>query len=238
MRVVLVDDEELVLEQLRYIMKQFDEIEVIKSTVSPVEIIEQFEELRPEVIFTDISIPEMNGLEFAERIFEISPETRIVFVTAYGNYAIDAYRSNTIDFITKPITTQKLRMTIQKLKKLGKIENTAGKDSMDCFLAKMNEDLFVIEYKDGCYIQVVGKNVMLRTKTGEYKLNHTISYWEQKLSGHNWIRCHKSYLVNLRQITKIYPMFNSTYNIKVNNCKEEVPVSRTYYKLLNEKLGI
>ena len=239
MRAAILDDEPLILEQLKFILNQFAEIEIIWESTSSLDTLAHLEETAPDVIFSDISMPELNGLEFAERVWERNSDIRIVFITAYTDYAIDAYRVNTIDYITKPVTTQKIRRTLEKLGRLG--GNTAAckvGEEVNCIIGRKGEKYFIIPPREGCFIKVVARDLFLVTAKGTYQLSHTIGYWENRLKKDGWLRCHKSYVVNLFQIQEIYPMFNSTYNMRTKGCSEEIPISRTYIKTIRDALGL
>lgn len=239
MRVAILDDEPLILEQLKFILNQFPEIEVVWGSVSSLETLENLDSVTPDIIFSDISMPELNGLEFAERVWEKDSDIQIVFITAYADYAIDAYRVNTIDYITKPVTTQKIRRTLEKINRLtGPVVHRKADEAVNCIIGRKGEKYYIIPSEEGCFIKVVARDVFLVTAKDTYRLNHTIGYWENRLKSAGWLRCHKSYVVNIYQIREIYPMFNNTYNVRTNGCTEEIPVSRTYVRTVKEVLGL
>lgn len=239
MRVAILDDEPLILEQLKFILGQFPEIEVVWESTSSRDTLKHLDSVTPDIIFSDISMPELNGLEFAEQVWEKDSDIRIVFITAYADYAIDAYRVNTIDYITKPVTTQKIRRTLEKINKLGFSDIHHKMDeTVNCIIGRKGEKYYIIPPQEGCFIKVVSRDVFLVTAKDTYQLNHTIGYWENRLKQEGWLRCHKSFVVNIYQIKEIYPMFNSTYIVRANGCEEEIPVSRTYVKAVKEILGM
>lgn len=239
MRVAILDDEPLILEQLKFILNQFPEIELVWESTSSLDTLEHLDGITPDIIFSDISMPGLNGLEFAERVWEKDSDIRIAFITAYGDYAIDAYRVNTIDYITKPVTTQKIRRTLDKINKLGMPGVKQEADgTLDCIIGKRDEKYYIIKPEEGCFIKVVARDIFLVTAKETYQLNHTIGYWENRLKQSGWLRCHKSYVVNIYQIKEIYPMFNSTFNVRTRGCEEEIPISRTYVKMVKGALGM
>lgn len=239
MRVAILDDEPLILEQMKYILSQFSEIELVWESTSSLDTLEHLDDFTPDIIFSDISMPELNGLEFAERVWEKDSDIRIVFITAFHDYAIEAYRVNTIDYITKPVTTQKIKRTLEKINKLGMAAvKQEPDDAVNCFIGRKGEKYYIIEPRDGCFIKVVARSVLLVTEKDTYQLNHTIGYWENRLKQSGWLRCHKSYVVNVYQIKEIYPMFNGTYNVRTKGSDEEIPISRTYVKTVKSVLGM
>ena len=102
MRVMILDDEQLILNHLKEILSGFEDINVVFESTSPRDALKNFDEADPDVVFVDISMPEMNGMELAERIFEMKPAAKLVFVTAHGQYAIEAFRVNAVGYIVKP----------------------------------------------------------------------------------------------------------------------------------------
>ena len=103
-KTILIDDERMALEQLKYIVEQYEDIELIKSFSDPIEALQEFKDIKPDLVFLDISMPGLNGFMVAEEIKNISPKTEIVFVTGYDDYAIQAFELNAMDYILKPIS--------------------------------------------------------------------------------------------------------------------------------------
>lgn len=241
MRTAILDDEPLILEQLKFILHQFPEIELVWESTSPFDTLEHLDETTPDVIFSDISMPELNGLEFAERVWKKDSDIKIVFITAYDDYAIDAYRVNTIDYITKPVTSQKIRRTLEKISKLGmgnSADRTESEKNLECIIGRKGEKYYIIKPQEGCFIKVSARDVILVTPKDCYQLAHTIGYWENRLKPYGWLRCHKSYVINIYQIKEIYPMFNSTFSVRTQGSDEEIPISRTYIKGVRSILGM
>lgn len=239
-RVITLDDEQLALDNLNYILKKFDEIDVILSTTSPADVLNSLESLKPDLIFADISMPEINGMEIAEKIMEQQLPSKIIFITAYEQYALDAFRVNAVDYILKPVTTSKIQHALNRLHlldaRIAPEKNTLSGEFR--IIANQNGQFYIIRPEEGQYIKMVLRELILVAQSGEYLLRHSIAYWESNLSPYGWFRCHKGFLVNLNQIDAIYPMFNSTYNIRVKGQKEEIPVSRTYLKAFRKLLNI
>lgn len=235
-----MDDEQLILNHLKEILSQFEDIEIVYESTSPREALKHFDEINPEVVFADISMPEMNGVELAERIFEMQPASKLVFVTAYEQYAIEAFRVNAVDYILKPITTSKISNTLNKLRKIGVGEKKEVEKKKGIFriIGTQNGRFYIIRPEEGTFIKTVAREQILVTAKGEYTLKNSLSYWEEKLKPYGWFRCHKGFLINLNEIEEVYPMFNYTYNIRMKGVDEEVLVSRTYVKEFKEILNM
>ncbi|TDG00196.1 response regulator [Paenibacillus piri] len=117
MRVVLVDDERLALVQLKKLLGELEGCEVVGAFMNAEEAVKQIHTLRPDVMFLDIHMPEMNGIQATERIRAIAPETEIVFVTAHHEYALKAFGLEALDYILKPLTRERLNQTVQRLRR-------------------------------------------------------------------------------------------------------------------------
>lgn len=247
----LIDDEQLVLDNLHYIIKQFNIFDVVLSTTSAVEFLEKLPTLKLDVVFVDINMPIVNGLELAERITEYNPKTNIVFVTAYEQYALDAFRVKAVDYLLKPVTSSKFKRTVDRIlelhgqnlsKGVGTGEGAApekeeGDKKGYRISAYRGDKIYLIHPSQALYMTVMQRDVMIVTDNGSYTVRESINYWEQKLKAYQYFRCHKSYLINVDKVEVVYPMFNSTYAVKLCNCGDEIPISRTYAvefkKLLN-----
>lgn len=237
--VITLDDENLALDNLDFILKKYPEIKIVLSTTHAQEVLEYLDKMQPDLIFADISMPEINGMEIAEKILEKGLKTKVIFITAHEQYALDAFRVNAIDYILKPITNSKIQHALQKLNML--TEPILEKPSLNNefrIIGIHNNRFNIIRPEDGQYIKMVLRELILVTADGEYTLKHSISYWEENLKNHNWFRCHKGYLVNINHIEAIHPMFNSTYILKIKGQKEEIPVSRTYIKSFRSLLDL
>ena len=119
LNVVIIDDEPLILENLKYVLKQFENIHIRYESTDAVSALEYVKEAQGiQIIFVDITMPVLNGLDFAERVFELNPNIRIVFVTAYEQYAINSFSVNVLDYILKPVTVSRVRKLLDKFERL------------------------------------------------------------------------------------------------------------------------
>ena len=225
LNVFLVDDEPNGLENLEFVLSQFPDISVRLKTTDPREALSRMDQLKPDVVFLDISMPEMSGLALAEKLYP----ARIVFVTAHENFAIDAYAFNTIDYILKPVTFDKLRRTIRKIEKdIEENRVVPSKEAPESFMGFYANCFHAIARNDAQYIYTGNRKVLLVYNDREYELKNSISYWAEKLESHGWFRCHRNFLINLSQIDMVEPMSNSVYYVTMKNCSKKVVVSRQY----------
>ena len=215
MRVMIFDDEQLILNHLKEILSQFEDIDIVYESTSHSEALKHFEEVNPEIVFADISMPEMNGVELAERIFEMRPASKLVFVTAYEQYAVEAFRVNAVDYVLKPITTSKISNTLDKLRRIGfgEKKEEEKKEGIFRIIGTQNSRFYIIRPEEGTFIKTVAREQILVTAKGEYTLKNSLSYWEEKLKPYGWFRCHKGFLINLNEIEDEGDIYESIEDI-------------------------
>lgn len=243
--VVILDDEKLILDNLKYVLSHFPYINIVFESMDSLAALEYVKENRNiDIIFVDITMPLLNGLDFAQQIFDLNPTIGIVFVTAYEKYAINSFDVNTLDYILKPITVSRVKKLMEKLERLW-FGNTKAESAVsdkeavtNRIAASKNNRYFIIDPAEACFIMQVGKELCLYTQDDEYRLKHTVGYWEDKLVKEGWIRCHRSIIININMIKSISPMFNSTYTVHLFGRKEEIPVSRSYISEFKRRLNL
>ena len=102
LRIIAIDDEPLVLENLKYVISQLEQAELIGAFTDPRQVLHDYPDLRPDAVLVDINMPTMNGLDFAEQLHELDSNAQIIFLTAYDSYALDAYHVSALDYLMKP----------------------------------------------------------------------------------------------------------------------------------------
>ncbi|WP_298846666.1 LytR/AlgR family response regulator transcription factor [Clostridium sp.] len=249
LRVVLVDDEQLSLDELSFILGKKRELEIIGKFLSPLTALEFIKESKPEIVFLDIEMPEIDGLTLASEIGKLDFSVSIVFATVFDKYAIKAFEINAIDYVLKPFSEKRLALTMDRIEeKFNCSKNTLlGQGSLlekisNVGMVKLPvwkaECIFLVHPRDILYCTVVNKEVFVFTRKATYTAHCTLNQLENKLINQNFFRSHKSYLVNLDNIYKIVPWFNSTFVLQIENWKEEVPVSRHYVKEFKRLLNM
>ncbi|MDU5947807.1 MAG: response regulator, partial [Paenibacillus macerans] len=116
MKAILIDDEHLALTYLEYQLNMIGEVEIIGKYTNPLEGRQAVEQLDVDIVFLDIQIPKINGLELAEILLEHKPYLHIVFITTYDEYAIKAFKLNALDYVLKPVELERLKLTIERTK--------------------------------------------------------------------------------------------------------------------------
>ena len=135
LKAVLVDDEMPALRVLEILLKNYDAISVVGSYINPKEAIEKIGQLKPDAVFLDISMPQLHGLDAASLILEVSPETDIVFVTAFDKYAVEAFEIHALDYLLKPVNVDRLGKTVERMIKKQTVPHKNGSQRLQikCF---------------------------------------------------------------------------------------------------------
>lgn len=249
---ILIDDEEIAVTQLEYLLEQYPEIHVLATFTDPVTALEKINLYQPDLIFLDIKMPEISGLVVAEEIMQILPKTYIVFVTAYDEYALNAFDYNAIDYILKPVSLKRIDKTIQKVltnfsggrlktnlkSKFLEIKKIYGNGFNRIIAVEEAGKIVLLNPSDVIMFTPRGHGAIIHTQQKTYNTKQSMNYWEERLAEFTFFRCHKSYLVNFDKIEKILPMFNHTYLLKISSYPTEIPVSRNKAKELSQILGL
>ncbi|RKD31562.1 LytR/AlgR family response regulator transcription factor [Thermohalobacter berrensis] len=252
LKAIIVDDEMPAREELKFLLKEFNEIDIIGEASNGVEAIKLNEKLRPDLIFLDIQMPQITGIEVAEKVLDSTHVPLIIFVTAFDQFAIKAFEVNAIDYLLKPLCKERLEKSIKKAINLYKAKNYDYENKLEKLIKEIkgrNEKVDKISvYKNGrlipldldeiIYATVKEKNTVIVSTKGEFETNNTLSQLQEKLKNHNFFRSHRSFLVNLDFIEEIEPWFNSTYQVKLKNNKEKIPVSRNHCKEFRKLMNI
>ncbi len=236
LRALIIDDESSARSELRYLLTKTGEVEVVGEAASASEAWEILQNLQYDVIFVDIRMPGLTGLDLAEKIKSLKKPPQVVFVTAYAEYALEAFEVEAVDYLVKPFSEERLYKTLARLEK--KAEGT--KERLPKF------ERIVVE-KDGKKIPVSPDEVyffearddyaMLYTYEQKFLLPATLKELEKKLSQHCFFRVHRKYLVNLEKIGEIIPLSRSTYLLRMKDkSQSEILVSRRKARELREVL--
>ncbi|WP_088036320.1 LytR/AlgR family response regulator transcription factor [Evansella clarkii] len=244
-RVVVVDDEPYSRDELKFLLGQYDDIEIVAEADSGEKGLEVIMKNEPDVAFLDIEMPRMSGMELAQALKNMKKTPLIIFATAYPDYAAKAFRVQALDYILKPFDEDELAETIEMIReKLGAAGAGAGEKqefllSPAARLAVEGDGRIVyLSPEEITYMFREERETVICTKDEKYSVRTTIKDLEAKLKGYPFFRTHKSYLVNLNKVNELIPWFNGAYQVKVEGSKEEIPVSRNYVKELRDRLEL
>ncbi|MCU0372753.1 MAG: LytTR family DNA-binding domain-containing protein [Ignavibacteria bacterium] len=234
---VIVDDERLARKELISMLKEYPEINVIAEAGSADTAEDIINNNKPDVIFLDIQMPGKSGITLLEKI---SPDIKIIFVTAYDEYAIKAFEINALDYLLKPVNPARLKNSIQRL-----FQNIAGKQlfSMkfeyeDSIFLLVNSQMRFIKVNSIVTINASGDYTEILTSDSVKGLtSKSMREWEKRLPENHFARIHRSFIINLNHVRKIEELLNHSFNIYIKGIEQPYKMSRRYARLIKEKLG-
>jgi two-component system LytT family response regulator len=226
MNCIIVDDEYPSREEIKYFINKNSHIDVIGEFDDSLKVLKYLQGNNPDVIFLDINMPGISGIELAGIINKFDKKPIVVFITAYGEYAPNAFQLEAFDYILKPFSEERINETIERLVKV-KIENPVKSYGInDRIAVKKNEIITMVDIGDICYCKSYKKQTIICTENSEYTLSCCISNLLEKLPQQVFFMCHRCYIVNGEKIEQIIPWFNNTFLIKIKGADEKIPVSR------------
>ena len=259
LKALIVDDEYPARQELRYLLGRFNNIEIVGEATSATEALALIRALDYQVLFLDINLPGMNGLELGATIQEIPRPPFVIFVTAYDEHAVDAFDVNAVDYILKPIDEKRLKRAIERVIKLQQEREACQPVSFNGFngnsvplpAAESNEikinripaekqgKTLLVDISEIFYAYTEQDTVYIKTLSDKLFTRFTLKELEARLGGGKFFRTHRCYIVNLHKVKEIVPFFNGTYNLVLEDQqRSEVPVSRAQAKKLRKILGI
>jgi Response regulator of the LytR/AlgR family len=221
MNCIIVDDEYPSIEELKYFIENFSSIKVIGQFEDSIKALQFLKSKKVDVIFLDINMPQLDGMALGKIINNFKNKPAIVFITAYRDYAVNAFEINAFDYILKPYSKERIADALIKLEKYNNNKFVCNK------LTLWEKDkMVVINIGDICFCEANERETYVYTDEGRYVSNCSITSFSDKLPKKNFFKTHRSYIVNLDKIKEIIPWFNNTYILKLKNIETEVPVSR------------
>lgn len=241
-RAVLVDDEPLAIQELEYILSKISYVRVMRTFTDAQNALKYIRMEEPDVVFMDIDMPQMTGIQLTEQLKKEGLQTQIVYATAYDEYAIKAFDQNALDYLLKPYDEERIFAAILKLKHLlnqsPQIAEKPHKTNLQRLPIWMGEKMRLINFDEIIYCSVENNKTKIYTEKVCYEINDCLVNLEEKLPSDLFMRTHRSYIVNLSKILEISPYFNNTLVLAVKNSKEEIPVSRNYLKAFKSAMNI
>ncbi len=213
MRVVIADDEARAREFLQLVLEKIPGVEVVGRAGDGNEAVKLARELAPDLMFLDIRMPGLDGLGVARELVQLSAAPRVVFVTAYDQYAVEAFRVQAMDYLIKPFTAKAVRETVERFRQadqrshgldLEKVLNLLNRDrQVKIPLPVDGGNTVLLDARDIHYIERRGLEVLVKTSRKVYTTNINLKDFEQKLDPRDFFRCHKGYIVRLELIEEI-----------------------------------
>ena len=233
-RTVIVDDETPLCDELEYLLQAHPDFHVMKKFDQAAPALAYLSGNPCELLFLDIQMPGMNGIEFAKCLGEMKRKVLVIFVTAYGEYALDAFDTPAIGYITKPVSRVALARALEKAKSLLKPVPEA-----DNKITVMRDGrMYPVTRPEIIMAYVKNKSVFVRTKSGEFTSQLNMQAMVAFLSDAPFFQVHRQYIVNLDFVAEVVPWFKGTYSLHMKGFPhEEIPISRNHIQEMKRLLG-
>jgi two-component system LytT family response regulator/two-component system response regulator LytT len=246
---VIVDDEQLARDELAFLLKSVDDVNVVAQGKNGVEAVNLIKEHAPDLVFLDVQMPGLDGFAVIKKLIDKKvPLPQIVFATAYDQYAVKAFEVNAVDYVLKPFDKARIAQSVKKAKaKLDAaavpaerleslIRSLEAKPQPSKVLIKAAGRLFLVDQKDICHASIEDGVITVVTSQMEGQSNcRTLEELLASLDPNLFWRAHRSYLVNINRIREVVPWFKSSYQLRMDDKKQsEIPVSRAQTKRLRE----
>jgi two-component system, LytTR family, response regulator len=243
LKAFIVDDERLARQDLSYLLSFHSEIELIGEASSVQSAIEHLAELRPDVLFLDIQMPDESGFHLLDRI---EVDFAVVFVTAFDNFALRAFEVNALDYLLKPVSPARLSQTIERLLRQQseqKLKSEAEERELLKRSLSFEDHVFVkgqgrigfVQVNTITYLEAMGNYTEIHTIDGNKRLVfRNLKDWETVLPKQYFMRIHRGLIVNLKWIERVESWFNGSMQVFIKGVKEPLLTSRRYATKLRD----
>ena len=230
-RALIVDDEPLARTGVRQLVEPLDDVTIVGEAADGPEAVRQIEEQDPDLVFLDVQMPEMSGLEVVREVgVEDMPLT--IFVTAYDQYALDAFEAHALDYLLKPIEEERFEEALERARQqLQRVEtdalseqlrgvlreyaNKEENEGIERFTVRTRNRIYFVDADDVQWIESEGDYVALHDGEETHLVRKTMKELEQQLDPDCFLRVHRSYIVNADYIEELRPLDHGTYQLRM-----------------------
>jgi two-component system LytT family response regulator len=235
MKIFIADDDAGMRLVLRKIIESMEGMEYIGEAADGEEAVRRCMELKPDVVFLDVEMPLMSGTEAAKIIAENLPETAKVFCTAHSEYMPDAFELYAADYLLKPFKTDRVRQTLRRIHK-AKIKSRAA--PARTLMLKNKDGMTFLPVKDVLLIHRENKQTFIETEAASHTTSESLNALWAKLDGGDFFRCHRTYIINISAIAKVYPYGRWTYIVSLRGTEKTALITQEKLEELQEFLQI
>ncbi len=239
LRVMICDDQPGMRLVLHKILEKAEGFTLVGETESGEACLEMFAALKPQIVFMDVELPGISGVECARRIQDIDPKTALIFATAHEGYMGEAFELYAFDYLLKPFKTERVLETLERIRSLlapqAEIKPLTARPARQRRLLLRNKDgVSVVNMEDVVLVQRENRATVLYTTAGSYQSGETLAELEARLDPELFFRSHKSYIVNLSYIDSITPYGRWTYVVKFRGIRQDALVTHEKYEQLEQ----
>jgi len=253
---VIVDDEQLARDELAYLLKNIGDVEIVAQGKNGLEAVTLIREHNPDLVFLDVQMPGLDGFGVIKKLLDKKITLpKIVFSTAFDQYAVRAFEVNAVDYLLKPFDRKRVAQSVERARSIAGANGPA--DKLDALVRMLESQkpqtskillkavgrLFLVNQKDICFASIEDGIITVVTSgvngmEGQSNCR-TLEELLDSLDPDLFWRAHRSYLVNINRIKEVVPWFKSSYQLRMDDKKQtEIPVSRAQTKRLRELFGL
>lgn len=244
-KALIIDDEPLARSLVKEYLKSFDDVQVMQECNDGFEGVKAIAQHQPDLIFLDIQMPKINGFEMLELV-ENPPA--VIFTTAFDEFAMKAFEAHAVDYLLKPFSKDRFEKALQKWLSLRTsqtgsttkdfLENRSTQPEENSrVVVKKGSNIVIIPVHQIQYLEAYDDYVKIHTKEGMNLKKKTMSYFESVLDASQFVRVHRSYIINLQELTRIEPMEKDNH-VALLKSGMQIPLSQSGYAKLKTVLGI
>ena len=228
---MIVDDEKLALSRLKRLLNENNVDDIVEFN-NPIDALKEITKTKFDVVFLDISMPNISGFELADSIINIEPKTFIVFQTAFEEFALKAFQSGGIGYLVKPIESKDIKNILEKIR----LFKSSNLDESKKILGKRGDKLYLIDINDIYYIKADLDEVIIKIKEADAYVRRKIGDLEELLKNKNFFRIHRSYIINVDKIKSMRSIEQSKLEISFDGISEIITSSKEGAKEFREYL--
>lgn len=233
MKLLIVDDEPPARERLRRLLEEIGDCEIVGEAGNGEEALTYCSDTQPDVVLLDVRMPGISGIEVARHIDSLEDPPAVIFTTAYDQYAVDAFETEAVGYLLKPVRKEKLAHALRHAgrispTRLAKVAQSAGFEARrEQICARLGEQLRLIPVGDIYYFLADQKYITVRHKGGENLIDESLKSLAEEFSN-DFVRIHRNALVAERQISAVERMEDGQYVVRMRECGTVLQVSRRH----------
>lgn len=245
-KVGIIEDEPDIRRLLAKVIEKQEDFQVVMESGDFASAVMDFTKYRPDVVFVDIDLQGESGLECAKVLTELSPKLKVIFATAHSEYMANAFEIYAFDYLVKPFNVERIVRTLNRVKGLVDTKETVTTSEAvtvhseihkDKLMIKGKEQVTLVDKKDIILVERSDSATNIVTSEGTFKTSAALSGIEEKLNNEEFMRCHKSYIINISRITRIEPYGRWTYVVKLKGTENTALMTAQNYEMIKAMFG-
>ena len=219
MKTYIVEDSRLARKELKRMLQQINGIEIVGESGNVDDAVQEIEKLTPDLILLDIQMPEKNGFDLLNELVQVP---QVIFVTAYDEYAVQAFEVNALDYLTKPVEFERLKISVEKARqRFEELDMNRGLLSEDSrVFVKEGEKCWFVRVGNINLFRANGNYTKIFFQKGSPSINKSLTYLEERLDSNLFFRANRNEIINLKRIKSVDPWFSNTIKITMEDGTE------------------